>query len=205
VNHVFVDSGRAQGIKQAYLDVLGREADFGGLENYYNSALSVDQVRLVLAESPEGKGRIRRDQQIIEMVEPWLGIGALTSPTSISKAIELGFNRVIYLREDEEIRALLPEGSLYFPLQPGETPSTGLVVDCITALKAWEVDDSRVLICCPDGMTQSPAIVWLWYHHNGLDPDDALMIIKSRVEGVSPEALRLGPWHFDAALTLESF
>ena len=53
---------RAQ-ILQAYRDVLQREADQDGAEYYYRSNWTIDQIRQILCDSPEGQRVCSRQQQ----------------------------------------------------------------------------------------------------------------------------------------------
>jgi len=48
-------SSRAQDIQNIYRNVLGREADTGGLQNYESSGLNLEEITKSISESPEKK------------------------------------------------------------------------------------------------------------------------------------------------------
>lgn len=202
----FENKDRAEGIKQAYLDILKRPADDGGLASYYNSPLALNDIRKVLMSSAEARSLTRREAQVIETVEPWLACGALHSPEAFARAKEIGFNRVLCFHSDEALKQHLPDGSEFVAIKPDETFGIDAVILIVKKLKEWSADPSvRVLINCVDGVTHSGAAVWLWYIHNGLEEDEAASLTQARLDGANLAASKMGPWHFEAAVSLEGF
>lgn len=53
--NIQASANRKDAINDLYKELLGRKADTAGLEAFFNSNLSIDQVRTELANSPEGK------------------------------------------------------------------------------------------------------------------------------------------------------
>jgi len=203
---LFDDEARAEAIREIYKDVLKRDADDAGLMNYYNSPLPVESIRDALSRSPEAHSILRKASQIIEAVEPWLGAAALNTAQSFERAMALGFNRVLCLHDDTELEKFLPEGSKFIELKREESLGVGLLIEAVKLLKQWsEEPNTRVLVNCHDGVTHSAGVIWMWYIHNGLADDEAAQLVRARLDGANLEATRLGPWHFDAALTLEGF
>ena len=61
-------SSRTQDIQNIYKNVLGREADIGGLQNYASSNLNLDEITRSISESPE-----KKTQQVNALYKEVLG------------------------------------------------------------------------------------------------------------------------------------
>lgn len=197
---------RVQAVRTLYLEILEREADEAGARSYVESKFTLDEIREQLSNSSEALFlRARKEKYgVIEFITSTIAVSSTPKSEDWEKVKGLGFNRAIVLDDGRPDELDMFDTALYFRHRlEDRSLSFEAITEGITELKKER--EGKIFVCCSSGLIYAPAIIRLWFVHQGFDEETSLRVTKSRIKSAIPEAVALGPWHFEAAKTLEGF
>jgi hypothetical protein len=208
-----LDFERVEGIKNIYQEILKREADQPGLQAYYSSDLSLEQIRISIEGSDERLLIVQMEtalagEPMLDEVESWLYLGHYPLITEQPKLLEKGITHILDITDLDKEEGYDKEA--FTEVFKVSVPSNAVIStsDVIKSLKfIKEVRKQsrktkcKLLVCDEPGKSKAPAVLVLWYVANGMDEEAASAYILSRKAGVSLDATTIGPWHVSAAET----